>query len=599
MKNTRGMVLIVVINLLVCAAGNSLSGELAEVVVTGSRVPVGFSSTTRDVTVIVKEDIEKSQLSSVPELLSFIAGLDVQNRGNFGVQSDITVRGSTFQQVLVLIDGVRVNDSQTAHHNMDIPLDVGDIQRIEILHGHSSAVYGADAFGGVINIITKDSDKKEADMNIGWGQRGSLDGSLHFSNKWDKFGQRFSCSRRKSNGFRYGTEYDIMNISGISTLELDEMKFRLSLGLVDKRFGAYDFYTPGLNYPSRETTRTRFINLQMTGKVNNILIKPKVYWRRHYDNYILDRNNPDSYNAEHVTYQYGGELSAQFDSIAAGFDVSGTAINSLKLGGHNRSRYAVFTEYSKTIAAKYDFNTGLRFDHYSGWGWNISPSIGFGWCLDKNLKLRFSSGKAFRVPSYIELYNPSPMNTGNPALSPEEAISFEAGLDYDAGTDLLFKLSVFDRIEYNLIDWVGLTSEGPWVARNIGEINRYGIESSIRKKWKALTASVKYSWNGSSTQLSHFSKYSLRYPQHQLCITLSSVIFRDITGTCRTVYKQRLEEKGYLLVHLLLAREVNNIEFFIKADNILDTEYEEVTGVPCPGRWLMAGMKLKVGSFSN
>ncbi len=603
MKTKKRIISILITVMMAGFSHVCLSQEMEEVVVTGSRVPVSFADTTRNVTVISKEDIEELRVDSVPEILNFAAGMDIQNRGDFGVQSDVAMRGSTFQQVLVLIDGIRVNDSQTAHHNMDLPLNVEDIERIEILHGHGSSAYGADAFGGVINIITKDADEKEMNVSMGGGQYNSLNGSFNISYKWRNIARRYSASRKISDGFYQGypkgTGYDLMCLSSVFTFDLNDTRYKIFFGLTDKLFGAYDFYTPGLNYPSKETTRTRFVNFQTSRKVNRVVIEPKIYWKSHSDNYVLDRTGERSdYEAQHITYQYGGELNVRFDNIAAGVEVSEEIIESSTLGDHDRARYAVFTEYAKKFNMNYDLNAGLRFDFYSEWGGNVSPTVGFGWRFTPDWKFIVSGGKAFRTPSYIELYSPlKSVNVGDAALVPEEVISVETGVVYDAGKDFRFGFTVFDRIEYNIIDWVGDSSTGPWRAQNIGEGNMFGVESSVWKKWDSLSVSVKYSWNGSLRTQDYISKYSLRFPQHQLGVMVSSDIFWDMKATLRTNYKMRLDEKGYLLVHLLLTKRIKKVEVFVKADNILNAEYAEITGVPCPGRWIMAGVKLNMDSL--
>ena len=242
-------------------AGEEYLGDFGVVLITPRSIPTDISKLTRKVTVLDKEEIKNIPADSISEVLNYVSGTDIQNRSLHGVQSDISIRGSTFQQTLILIDGIRVNDPQTAHHNMDLPISLNDVERIEILHGHGSSLYGSDAFGGVINIITKEC---EEDMTFGFslGQYNTRQGFLSFGRKLGKFSSRFSVEKKKSDGFRYDTHFDIFNVSDKFTFEAFDAKFDLHLGLMNKNFGAFDFYTPGKNMPSEEWTETYFVNLQ-------------------------------------------------------------------------------------------------------------------------------------------------------------------------------------------------------------------------------------------------------------------------------------------------------------------------------------------------
>jgi len=563
--------------------------EMPEIVVTGSRIASGF----HDVTVINRQQIEQSKAGSVAELLNTAAGVDIQSRGDYGVQSDITLRGSTYQQVLVLVDGVRVNDSQTAHHNMDIPVAVNDIERIEVLHGAASSIYGADAFGGVINIITRDITDDRADFCVSGGQFNTINGFFNVSHKWDKFGQSVSAGRKKSDGFHYDTEYDLIDISGISTLDSKKAKIKLLYGYTDKEFGAYDFYTPGFHYPSKEATVTRYGSLRITTKeIKNMVVEPVFFWRRHDDEFTLDSTlNPASVN-EHTTLQYGGELIFRAGGFAGGFEMSREEIGSSNLGNHARNRGGIFTEYAGEKNKGFRYNLGLRGDN-SGWGWNFCPTAGLNRNISPDWSFVLSAGKSFRVPSFTELYYNQYPNYGSGILKPEEAVSAETGVIFNDKNKLAFKVFIFDRLEYNLIDWVGDTVKGPWRAQNIGTGSMAGIETVLQKKWEKIEASINYSYNGSSRQQDYFSKYSLHYPAHQLGIRLSSSFNNGIRSDCNAVYKKRLGENGYLLLNLMITAEFKSMEVFIKADNIFNASYEEIKGIPSPGRWVTAGIRNK------
>src|SRR5687768_7496898 len=125
------------------------------IVVTGAATPIEIGSVTRTLTVITRDQLERLPVHTVADALRLAASVDVRARGERGVQSDFAVRGANFGQMLVLVDGVRINDAQSGHHNGDIPVPLDAVERIEVLHGPGSSLFGADAFGGTVNVITR------------------------------------------------------------------------------------------------------------------------------------------------------------------------------------------------------------------------------------------------------------------------------------------------------------------------------------------------------------------------------------------------------------------------------------------------------------
>lgn len=570
---------------------------ISTVVVTGTRIPQNISQMARDVIVVSKEEIEKSQANSVPELLKSILSSDVQERSPYGVQSDVTLRGSTFQQVLILVDGIRVNDSQTAHHNMDLPVTLNDIEKIEVLPGHGSTVYGPDAFGGVINIVTK-KQKKELSIQIKYAEYNTQVFSSSLGQKWDKFSQRISIEKKRSDGFRYDTDFDNLNLFSNSTWEYSKGEINLSLGFMDKEFGAYDFYTPGRNYPSKEWTKTYLTKLESLYKIGKISIQPKILFRQHNDKFMLDITRPTWYVNEHTTYLSGSEVQVNIplkdkSDLVIGGEITQDEIKSTNLGTHNQPRQALFSEYHASLSPNMDLNCGLRLDN-SDWGQELSPSAGISYWVSKLWKLRTSVGRAFRIPTFTELYYKDPVNEGNPDLKPEEAISYEAGFDFNKGNNLETSFTLFDRNQTNLIDWVGTSTTGPWKAENIGKVRIYGLDSSVKFNLYSFSTRFGYSWMGSKEYDVYFSKYALRYPTNQISLEINRNFNGNIYSSVKLLYKERLNEKGYFLLNGKISRSIQNIELFIEGTNLLDQKYEEIKGVPQAGRWFGTGINWKL-----
>lgn len=564
------------------------------IIVTGTKIQQTFSQITRQVTVINKEDIEKSSAVSVPELLDNVLSADIQSRSPYGVQADVSIRGSTFQQVLVLIDGVRINDSQTAHHNMDLPITLSDIEKIEILHGQGSSAYGQDAFGGVINIITKKPEKEELLLTTKFAEYNTQAASLSYGQKWGEFSQKISIEKLRSDGYRYDTDINNFILSSNSIWKNTEGEVNLALGYMDKEFGAYDFYTPGKNYPSKEWTKTYFAKLGSLFKVLGMNLQPEVFFRQHNDKFMLDITRPAWYVNDHVTYSYGGEIKTHIslgesEDLVLGGEIIKDEISSTSMGNHFQLREALFSEFCATILPNLNLNAGLRLDN-SSWGGRLSPNIGLGYWILKDVKIRASVGYAFRSPAFTELYYNDPVNKGDPNLKPEEATSYEAGIDFIQAKDFNVSLTLFDRKQTNLIDWVGATLTGPWQVENIGESRMFGFEAGIKTKIYFVDTNFNYSWIGTKKGNEYYSKYALTYPVNQFSLEASSSGFWDILPIVNLLYKNRLNESGYFILNGKISKKIQNIELCIEVTNILNQYYEEIKGVPQPGRWLSVGI---------
>lgn len=585
--------------------------RITTTVVTGTRIPQTFSEITRHVSVIEKEEIKKFYPNSIPELLKYVLSLDIQERCPFGVQADVTMRGSTFQQVLILIDGVRINDSQTAHHNMDLPLTLDDIERIEILHGHGSSLYGSNAFGGVINIITKTPKERESFIQLKIAEYNTQAITLSHNLVWRNYSQKFSFERKSSDGYRYCTDFNILTFFTNSTFEHQKGKLNFTFGLTDKEFGAYDFYTPGKNLPSRESTKTYFAKIENSQKIGKFLLQPKLFFRQHNDKFILDITRPNWYVNDHVKYYYGLETQLtlpirKIGDLILGCEIVqdeiysvglGTNPTNIGLGKHKHPRQAIFTEYHTLILPNINLDLGLRLDN-STWGKQLSPNIALGYSyMFKDFsegKIRISIGHAFRNPSYIELYYWDPLHKGNSKLKPEETLSYELGLDYICIKNFSSSLTFFCRDQKKLIDWVGETVKGPWEAKNIGEVTLLGIDSMLRFDLYGFRINLKYSWMYSKREKEYISKYVLRHPTNQFSIEFERLFPFNIYSGMKLLYKKRCGEKGYFLLNGKISKNIKNIDFFIEGTNLLNEKYEDIIGVPQPGRWICGGITLRI-----
>ncbi|MCJ7679790.1 MAG: TonB-dependent receptor [Candidatus Aminicenantes bacterium] len=558
-----------------------------EILVIGTRIPVDKIKINRTVFVITREMITRAPVRTVTGLLQSILSVDVRQRAPLGVQGDLSIRGSKFTQVQILIDGIKVHDPQTAHHNLDLPLSLADIERIEVLNGQGSTTYGENAIGGVVNIITRKPTDINLSAEILAGQHQTAAGNLAFSFPLNKFGQSFSLDYQNSDGFMENRDFSTLNLTSLSSLELPDGHLKLVAGHNRKVFGAAGFYSP---LPSREWTRTTFAGLSAEWKETTV----KAHFRQHYDRFMLDVERPEYFQSEHTGLSYGLEGYNRFSihpggRMAVGAEIRSDSITSLTLGDHSYRKLGLFTEYSLSHASGIFLSSGLRADLFSSFGSEISPSLALGYVFSSRSKIRFSIGKAFRIPTFTELHYNSPANIGNPDLKAERSLSVEAGFDAYPMGNMRWETTLFYRRDRDLIDWIRYEDAAVWLAENIRAVDFFGLESGFFYKNWNISYTFLHSWPDSPQKF--ISKYVLNHPVHHLTagwrIALPLRLRMDLNGT----FKQRKDARAYATLDVCISRVFKNVEGFLRITNLTDIRYEEIPGVPMPGRWFLLGFR--------
>ena len=581
-----------------------------EIVVTAGRTASKLSEATRNIQIISAEEIADAPVNSVQDLLQYVAGVDIKQRGVEGVQADVSIRGGTFEQTLIMIDGIKVSDPQTAHHNLNLPLSLDQIERIEIVKGDGSSSFGPNAFGGVINIITKKGNEKSAAVQLTGGEHGFYDATLSGSYGFNSVNNHFSFSKKKSDGYRSNTNFEAVNASYRSSVLLGEQLLNLFFGYNDKEFGANSFYSD--KFPNQwEHTRTKLASV--SGEVNaaKLVLSPKIYWRRNDDEYLLNYLNPSFYRNVHKTNVYGAEVQAafqtEFGTTAFGAEYNRDVIASSNLGDHSRERKGIFAE--QKIGYK-DVNATIGFFayEYANIGWKFWPGVSFGYNIFPQVRVYASYGKAFRLPSYTELYYNyfvTPKNgtqKGNPGLQYEESTNYEVGMHL---TEEKFStsFSLFRRDGNNSIDWGKAVTDSVWHSYNIVNTITNGFEVNTElntekislRMIKRITIGYTYLNVDASLNRENFqSRYVLDHLRHQLVVGISNALFFDITQTWMLRYEHRITGDKNFLVDMQMKKTFTNVEVFVKVTNLFNKSYKDFTGVFLPGRWLFAGMKVSV-----
>ena len=621
----------------------NVNQKLDEVVVNAQRTPVTYSQVARVVTVISRDEIKSAPVQSLQDLLEYALNVDVRQRGNHGVQADVSIRGGNFDQTMILLNGVNVSDPQTGHLSLNLPVSIESIERVEILKGPGARVFGPNAFSGAINFITGSKKNNNLQANVSGGENGFYSLGTNATILTGQLKSYLAISHKSSDGYIDNTDFKSSNVFYQGQLKTSEGLLDFQLGYTEKEFGANSFYTP--KYPNQfESNKTTFasIGYQSKGKIK---ISPKLYWRRHQDRFELFRDNPASWYTNHnyhLTDVYGSSFNLSFSSLlgktAAGVEFRSENIWSNVLGedldepvkvpgedafftkSHTRTNLSYFLEHNVYLD-KFTFTAGVLANWNSDLGrdFKLYPGIDASYQLSSALKWYASLNKALRMPTFTDLYYSGPANIGNADLKPEEATTYESGIKFSTP---VFRghASVFRREGKNMIDWVKKTDEEKWQSQNITEVNTWGVEFSGNINFKTLVNedffvnkfSVNYTYLKMDKSANEFiSQYVLDHLKHKLSFAIDHKIYRSLGVSWQASWQDRegsysyfdpttkdyTEERDYQPYWMMDAKLYWNkpkYTLYVEANNLFDYGYFDLGNVIQPGRWIRAGLKLNL-----
>ncbi len=577
--------------------------KIGEVVVTATRIEEALEEVPSSVTVITKKEIKESTATNVTEVLKEVVGMKVTEYGKRGTVAVPGLRGSTSGQVLILLDGKRLNlpgSGQFDLHNL--PVSIDDIERIEILRGASSALYGADAMGGVINFITKKPEELYTKIGSSYGRFNTQQYSLLTSGKLKTLGYFVSLLKDKSDGFRPNSNYDSTTANGKIVVDLsNKSTLELSLGFLYKEAGV-----PGsITYPSlRAEESDENINIGITykGKLSD---KIDVITRAYRNYFELIYKDPDIFTDDkHKDIFTGGEVQVNYlynpsNLFTGGIEIGEEKVNSTATGSHNRSRKGVFLQDEIKPSEPLTVIPGIRFDSFSPGEDQFSPKISALYKF-RDASFRASIGRGYRVPTFNDLYWPdTAYSKGNPDLRPEKSIEYEAGWDQRFGDSFKTKTTVFRRDVKDLIIWQSDPSF-KWVPTNIGEAKIEGIEiEGDIDIHKFFSIDLNYTYLDPEDRRTGEKITNL--PRHQFNSSIRSNFpfgsVLSLDGRYTKNYISPGDPSAYFVMDGKITQIVNlsskvKGEAFFGIKNILDREYESVKGYPMAPREIYGGVSI-------
>ncbi|MGA2908493.1 MAG: TonB-dependent receptor [Terracidiphilus sp.] len=585
-----------------------VKGKSETMVVLGTATPVPLAESQRSVEILPVKG-EALAAESPQDLLRQDSSVFLEERGAGGGQVDLVLRGGSFEQTLVLLNGFRINDAQTSHHNLDLPVPLEAMDSIQVLEGAGSTLHGVDALSGVVDFLTAAPDHDSTFLRGGEGSFESNEETLMAGATRGRWSGRLTGERNFSTGFITDRDYRNEDTSAESwvgsRLGVSDLLFAVS----DRSFGANQFYG---DYPSWERTKGWF------GGVRQDLgsrTEAAFAYRRHTDEFVLFRDDPAIYENNHIDGSWQGSLRRTENLpvgtlLLMGLEADGDSIRSNNLGLHARNRGAGYVDLDLRPAKKrWSLSVGAREEVFSGGAQAVfSPELAGSFRVANSLKLRATGGYGFRIPTYTDLYYSDPSTLGNASLRPESAWTGDGGADWTPSAKVTFSATGFYSQQHDTIDYVKSATPNPylpagcpaniWCADNLNGLHFAGIETSftwIPKK----SQTVRIEWtglHGAQTALHGLeSEYVFNYPVENVHASWTWAMGHDIVLTNAVQLAQRYQQTVYPVWNTTLTRDTWKVRPYLRLMNASNTGYQEIMGVNMPPRTIMGGIAVQVG----
>ena len=593
--------------------------NLQELVVQGNRLQIQLSKQNRNIDVITAQEIQKLPARSVNEILSYISGVDIRQRGPFGSQADISVDGGSFEETLILLNGIKVMDQQTAHNTLNLPIPTEAIERIEILRGPAARVYGVNSLTGAINIVTKSPQANSLFANVFAGSNFKKDeeGSDALYNgrgiqlgggiAKEKQGHQLYASHESGTGYRYNTAYHNNRVFYQGEVRPNQQnKIDVLAGFVRSSFGANGFYAAPGDKESKEIVNTTLVSIRSKHTLGDrFTLSPQIGYRYNFDDYQYYRYDLSKARSQHYSHglsaEVNGNYTLHFGDIGFGAEMRNDKINSNSIGHHERQNYGLYAEFRTEEINKVNLNVGAYVNYNSAYGWQVFPGLDFSYQFQPGFRLVLNSGTSQRIPSFTDLYLQQAGNIGNSAVVSETAYQVEGGLKYDK-QGFSAKAIVFFREIDDFIDWTKLLVADPWQANNVGAQSTTGL--NVQAQY-VLGQQAKHHWNFNLgyTYLSPefkdqpantLSKYKIESLRHQLVAKVAWQ-YHNWSVLAAERYQERISYRDYFLTDLRLNFNQKQFDYSLDCQNIFDKTYIEAAAIPMPGRWFSLGVKYRMG----
>jgi len=603
---------------------------LDELQVNGSRVPLTQMQAAKMVAVITRDDIQRNPSTTVNDLLKQATGVDVRQRGGFGVQTDISINGGTFDQITILLNGVSISNPQTGHNAADFPVSIDDIERIEILEGGAARLFGTSAFSGAINIVTRNDKKSGVRLKAEAGSYGTIDGGATASIVCKNLRNQLSAGCLRTDGGADNSDVKKARAYYRGNVTTKIIDLNWQVGATMQNYGANTFYSAKYDNQFEETRR---LITSVTGKIHrlpaSLVIEPTAYWNRSYDHYQLIRGMEGAKAGEnyHRLDVFGFSMNAHtswaLGKTAVGFDLKGENIVSTALGEPldsadfksirgserqydkqaKRTSISLFLEHD-IVLEKWTISAGILANKTTNKSQNsknssVSPGIDIAWRCDETTKLYFSLNNALRMPTYTDMYMNNVIQKGDPNLKPERNTTAKIGIKslFGKNHDGNVEAQLFYSHGKEIIDWVKPLEESTrYESMNIGKLDNMGFSINAEYRMNDFSTRLGYAFinqHHSTEAPIYRSLYALEYLRHKFTAEIRHKIAGNLWATWQARWQQRMNGyHPYWKIDCQLTWQERSWSVYLKGDNLTNHHYYDLSDVKQPGLWIMAGAKI-------
>ena len=562
-------------------------------------------------------------VQTLESALRLAPSVDIRERGGKGMQADIFIRGGSFDQTMVLLNGIDFTDARTGHQSHSLPVDIDCISAVDLLDG----VPGVGAFAGAVNIRTAPLKPTYLRFEGAGGQHGYAYANLSGAVTSGRFSLLAAGSYRRSDGYRHNTDFANYNAFVRATYEAPRAGFfDLQAGYQNRTFGSNGFYA-AYNPDQWEATSTALASLRWLKQAGRFSFGASASYRKNFDRYDWTRGTAMN---RHNTDNVGARLWADYDwragTTSLGGDYAFNHIYSTNLGealSRPHGRYTHAKARSTGNLWLRHAKQWRRFDLAASAGISLTPygtsalwSLSGGYTPAAGLHLGIGAFQSMRLPTFTDLYYTSPAQINNLDLTPERAVTYLFYAGYVKNSWRL-SLQTYYRAGRDIIDWVWREDMGDkWHSEQTSRLDTYGIELSggytvADGFLRRVTLSYGYITTDRNSDI--IAKGAMDYMRHKAALAVEVHFLRRMSlALTASVYDRNgsythypvpgdpaLSEvrdyEPYFLLDGRLQWEKGICRLYVDATNITDSRYCDLGGIPLPGAWVTAGVALTIG----
>jgi vitamin B12 transporter len=576
----------------------------------------------KSISTMNEKEMSRLPVRSIAEALQFVAGVSILQRGPGGTQADLSIDGGSFDQSLVLINGIKSNDVQTGHHQLNLPFPMIAVKQVEVYKGAQTRMFGPGALTGAVNFVVspqQDGLKFHAYAGSNF-KRDTIDQSSYINQgvqasygfKTKKMNHLIAAAFESGTGYRYNSAFNRNQWMYASDYTFNpNHKIEFLLGFNYNQFGANAFYVPPIRPDTfsresnaQETVQTLFTSLQSFHKLNKWKLNPRLSFRKNNDDYIFIRQKPKVFRNIHITQTTQLELHAsrtnRFGELGLGVEGRMDEINSTNLGLRNRNNAGVYAEQLFKFGQKVEMSPGVYANYNSDFGFKIFPSFDAHYLVSQRLKIYTHSGTSMRNPTYTDWFYKGPSNDGNPLLLPEQSFQTELGIKTFQKKWNVNTYGFYRNVD-QLISWVRPNNVSKYRPENILRAQTIGAHFSLKTQENKVFNLLTWSYYGGYTYLNtNFmqpligeTKYEDNSLRHQWVNSLNLLWQKRMMLSLNYRLIEHQNSTQYGLLDTRISFKHNDMTVYVDVNNLLDVQYTQVNSIPLPGKWFTFGLKYK------